>query len=275
MSSVAAGKLAIVTGANKGIGYEIAKGLAANGCTTILACRNAQLGEAAAREMQSEGLDVSFRLLDVGDRASIAAFAECVKNDLGGKIDVLVNNAAIAFKGSDPTPFARQAAPTLAVNFFGTVALTNALLPFLQMSPAPRVVNVASESGHLSILKSKEKVKIFTAPDLSEERLVELMLTFQTDVEAGTHATSGWPSSCYGMSKLGLIAYTKILAREQPSMLVHACCPGYVQTDMSSHQGNKRPDEGAQTPIMLALHDEEDELRPSGQFWSSEHVIDW
>lgn len=170
--------VAVVTGANKGIGLEIVKQLSSSGkIKTILACRNPELGEAATRELAANGLDVDFMVCDIGSEESIEAFA----SGLSAKypvVDILVNNAAIAFKGSDPTPFEQQAAPTMKVNFFGTLYLTKALLPLLSKSSSPRIVNVASQAGSLRIIPSEERRRIFTDPSLTEERLCDLMNEF-------------------------------------------------------------------------------------------------
>jgi NAD(P)-dependent dehydrogenase (short-subunit alcohol dehydrogenase family) len=171
----------------------------------------------------------------------------------------LINNAAVCF--NDPTlygkvphtPFQRQAAVTVNTNFFGTLALTQALLPLLRASASPRVVNVASYAGRLAILKSPEKVALFTAPTLDTSQLAVAMRQFITDVEGGAHASKGWPNTCYGMSKLGLIAYTRILARDEPALRVNSVDPGYCATDQNQNQGYLSAAQGAQTPLQLAL----------------------
>ncbi len=91
------------------------------------------------------------------------------------------------------------------------------------------------------------------------------------DVQNGRHTQKGWPNSNYGMSKLGVIALTKILARDTPSMMVNACCPGYCDTDMTSHRGTKTAEQGARTPAMLALMPD----KVSGMFFQEEKPIKW
>jgi carbonyl reductase 1 len=170
--------IAVVTGANKGIGLEVAKQLSSSGkIKTILACRNAELGEAATRELITNGFDVDFMICDIGSEDSIANFV-CDLSARYPVVDILVNNAAIAFKGSDPTPFDQQAAPTMKVNFFGTLFLTKAMLPLLSKSASPRIVNVASQAGCLRILPNEERRRMFTDPDLTEARLCDLMNEF-------------------------------------------------------------------------------------------------
>jgi carbonyl reductase 1 len=189
-------------------------------------------------------------------------------------IDILVNNAAIAFKAADPTPFAEQAAPTISVNYFGTLYITQNLLPLIKKSNTPRIVNIASLAGHLGILKSPERVKHFANPQLTIEELGNLMNEFINDVQTGQHASKGWPNSCYGVSKLGVIALTKILARTEPDIIVNACCPGYCKTDMSSHRGIRSAEEGARTPAYLALLPSSLDC-PTGLFFKDEAPVEW
>ena len=264
-------KVAVVTGANKGIGFEIAKKLGDAGLKVIVACRNEQSGQTAKVELMSQGIsEVEFRQCDIASTESVDNFVAGLSKDYAS-IDVLVNNAAIAFKASDPTPFKNQAASTIQTNFFGTLYLTKSMLPLLKSSPSPRIVNVASQVGHLSLLKSPERIKQFTDPSLSLSKLESLMNEFVQDVESGQHELKGWPNSCYGMSKLGVVALTKILARDEKDILINTCCPGYCKTDMSSNRGTRSAEAGAQTPAYLALAP----LSESGKFFYDEHEIQW
>lgn len=265
-------KLAVVTGSNKGIGFHIASKLCDAGVKTILACRNEELGLKAVSELKSKGYDCEYRNLDISDKDSVLKFTQEFAKDYE-KLDILVNNAAIAFKGSDPTPFKDQANATVKPNFFGTLEVTNNLLPLLSKSAEPRIVNVASQAGRLAIIPSSKRKDMFTSPTLSVPALEELMTQFVKDVEAGKHSSNGWPNTCYGTSKLGVIALTKILARDHPSMRINCCCPGYCATDMSSHGGPRSAEQGARTPAMLALMKEND--GPTGKFFFDENEIDW
>jgi carbonyl reductase 1 len=216
--------IAIVTGANKGIGFEAAKKLLQNGVFTVVACRNEELGRAAAAELSSYG-DVEFRKLDIADNRSISTFVAEFERDYG-KLDILLNNAAIAFKGADPTPFQQQARPTFTPNYFGTVDLTTQMLPLLRRGSDPRIVFVSSRAGALRILKSTELKSRVTADDVTIEELNNMAKQFIADVENGVHQSKGWPSSNYGMSKLLLTAYSRVLARNEPDIKINACCPG-------------------------------------------------
>jgi carbonyl reductase 1 len=269
--STSAVKIAVITGANQGIGLEISKKMASSGMKTILACRNEASGKGAAEKISAMGLDCEFRQLDISDKTSVNKFASALENDYG-HIDVLVNNAGIAFKGSDPTPHRDQAYPTVHTNYHGTLLLTESLLPLLRKSSyKPRIVNVASMAGHLRILKSQQKKDQFTANDLTISQLTALMDAFVEDTK--NEQPKDWPNSCYGTSKLGVVALTKVLARNEPSMLVTCCCPGYVQTNMSSFNGNKTPEEGARTPVFLAMTMVD--AGPSGAFFMDEKEVQW
>eukprot|EP01034_Spumella_vulgaris_P030089 gene30089-37249_t len=265
-------KVAIVTGANKGIGFEVAKKIAENGVKTILACRTASLGKEAEQNLKSLGLDVEFRPLDISDPSSIESFARDFARDYE-KLDILVNNAAIAFKDSDPTPFKEQSRPTIYTNFFGTLHVTNALLPLLRKSASPRIVNVASMAGHLRIIKSKDLLDKVTSETLTLNELEQLASDFVTAVEDGTHAEKGFPNSNYGFSKLILIAATKIYARQEPRILINACCPGYCDTDMTAHKGPRTAVDGAKNATLLVFLPEGSEV--TGKFYANEAEIVW
>lgn len=195
------GKVAIVTGANKGIGYEIVRSLA--GATEdlhiVVACRSAERGKAAIEKLKSEFPSGSFEFgkVDLADRSTLEAFAEHVRST-HASIDMVVHNAAIAFKNSDPTPFKDQARPTLDVNYFGTLALHQKLLPLVQGS----IVFVASQVGTSAFKGCKAELKEKWKNAKSEEEVTALANKFVADVEAGEHRKAGWPNSCYGVSKL-------------------------------------------------------------------------
>lgn len=168
--------------------------------------------------------------------------------------------------GSDPTPFTEQVEPTINVNFFGTLNVIKNMLPILRKADSARIVNVSSQAGLLRILPSKERRDFFQSPLLTVEELESAMTEFVQDVKSGNHKEKGWPNSCYGTSKLGVTALTKVLARAEPSLIINACCPGYCKTDMSSHRGTKTAEEGARTPAMLAM-------LPAGSY-TGEFVVD-
>lgn len=244
---------------------------------TIVACRNEVLGKEAVVNLKALGYDVEYRHLDIADDWSIARFSRDVGDDYG-TLDILVNNAAIAFKESDPTPFKEQSAATINPNFFGTMRITESLMPLLQNSEAPRIVNVASQAGHLRILKSEElKNKFVNCPSIDE--LENLVNDFVSSVQDGTHEQKGWPNSNYGISKLAVIALTRILAQREssvnPAFLINACCPGYCDTDMTSHKGPRSAEHGARTPAMLALLSSVGPVAPTGKFFYDDAELEW
>jgi carbonyl reductase 1 len=225
-------RIAIVTGANRGIGQQIAHELAARGLEVVATSRVPQRGQAT---------------LDVEDRASIDAFARAQAKT---GVDVLVNNAGASFDGFD----AAVATRTLAVNFFGPMHLTDALLP--SMRPGGRVVMVSSAMGKLSQLAPALRAR-FEDPTLSRGDLVALLESFVREVGARTHARQGWPSNAYSVSKIGLNALVRVLARELErdprGILVNSADPGWVRTRMGGPAAPVSVEDGAKTPVYLAL----------------------
>ena len=222
-------RVALVTGGNKGIGLEIVKALASTPCfaTVLLASRDASRGEAALALLRKQGYsNVSVVRLDLTDEGSWGECAAAIEA-AHGHLDVLCNNAAICFNDSTlygqvpHTPFAGQAEITVRTNFFGTLGVTRALLPLLRASASPRVINIASYAGRLSILskRSPERAAAVSSPDVQLADLERLMTNFVDDVRGGAEpAAKGWPGTCYGMSKVGIIAMTRVFAREEPTI---------------------------------------------------------
>merc|ERR1712129_452261 len=128
-----------------------------------------------------------------------------------------------------------------------------------------RIVTISSSAGRLAILKSPDRIAAFTSPNVTTAQLEALMRQFVSDVEHGVHTREGWGHTCYGMSKLGLIALTRVLAREEPQMMVNCADPGYCATDMNANSGYDPPEKGARTTAYLALLPSEE--RVSGTVW--------
>ena len=217
--------VALVTGANRGIGRETARQLVERGYDVLLTARDEAKAAAAAEEFGARPLE-----LDVSDPASIARAAAAVGDD-PGRLDVLVNNAGVATDwgtaGVEPDFAAMQAA--LDTNFFGAYRLTAALLPLLRESEHPRVVNVSSGMG-------------------------------------GITEMGGW-SPGYRVSKAALNAMTRILSTElaDAGVLVNSACPGFVNTDMGSQFGAKKPvEDGAAGIVWLATLQDDG---PTGGFF--------
>lgn len=206
---------------------------------------------------------------------------------------------------ADTTPFGIQADVTLKTNFFATRDMCNVFLPIIKSggkSRGPvllenllvlcslktllylftgRVVNVSSMMSSMALGRCSPELQArFRSDGITEEELVGLMERFVSDAQAGIHAEQGWPSTAYGTSKIGLTTLTRIMARnlskERPGdeILCNACCPGWVKTDMAGPNAPKSPDEGAVTPVYLALLPA-GAKEPHGQFVSEMKVQAW
>uniref|UniRef100_A0A8C9DKH7 Carbonyl reductase (NADPH) n=1 Tax=Prolemur simus TaxID=1328070 RepID=A0A8C9DKH7_PROSS len=272
-------RVALVTGANKGIGFAIARDLCRQfSGDVVLTARDVARGQAAVHQLQAEGLSPRFHQLDIDDLQSIRALRDFLRREYGG-LDVLVNNAGIAFKVADTTPFHIQAEVTLKTNFFGTRDVCTELLPLIK--PQGRVVNVSSTVS-LSALKrcSPGLQQKFRSETITEDELVGLMNKFVEDTKKGVHQKEGWPNTAYGVSKIGVTVLSRIQARnlnEQrkgDKILLNPCCPGWVRTDMAGPNATKSPEEGAETPVYLALLPPDAE-GPHGQFISEKKVEQW
>jgi NAD(P)-dependent dehydrogenase (short-subunit alcohol dehydrogenase family) len=242
-------RVALVTGANRGLGLEVGRQLAERGLRVIF----------TSRSVPHE--DAEHRRLDVADAASVRALADALTTDL----DVLVNNAGIALKGFN----AEVARRTLDVNFFGALLVTDALLPHIR--DGGTIVMVSSGMGEVSSLAPRLRQRVLS-PSLTKDELVELVQTFVHDVEHGRHEAAGWPSSAYRVSKVALNALTRILARElAPRRIrVNAVCPGWVRTDMGGAGASRSVEAGARSIVWAALAEE-----PTGGFFRDGRSIDW
>lgn len=161
---------------------------------------------------------------------------------------------------------------TLDCNYYGTLETCHALLPLLK--PTGRIINVASMAGRLIYYTDEIRNRFLVAK--TEEDFTLIMKDFTAAVEAGKVKEAGFPPSAYAVSKAGLIGATKVMARQERergnSILINACCPGFVNTGMSLGEGTKTPDEGAQTPVMLAIQDIKGQ---TGEFWQNEKLFKW
>ena len=230
-------RIAVVTGGNRGIGLAICRGLAAKGVRVILAARDPEKGEAAAAVLGKEGLPVRFHPLDASDPASIEALAAFVGKEYG-RLDILINNAAIRndrnHSALDVPVETIQAA--METNALGPLLLCQRLAPWLKKSRAGRVVNVSSGMGSI--------------------------------------AQMGGGSPAYRLSKVAINALTRLLADELKGsgVLVNACHPGWVRTEMGGAGASKSPEEGADTPIWLALLPDGG---PTGGFFRDRQPMPW
>ncbi|KAM9320698.1 carbonyl reductase [NADPH] 1-like [Gastrophryne carolinensis] len=273
-------RVAVVTGGNKGIGLAIVRALCKQFQGDVyLTARNVQLGEEAVRLLkEEEGLSALFHQLDINDLNSIRALRDFLKNKYGG-VDVLVNNAGIAFKVADKTPFAIQADVTLRTNFFATRDVCTELLPLIKHNG--RVVNVSSVMSQRALAGCSPELKErFRSDTITEEELVKLMEKFVEDAKNGDHQKKGWANTAYGVSKIGVTVLSRIQARQLretrkgDGVILNACCPGWVRTDMAGPNATKSPDEGAETPVYLALLPESSQS-PHGELVIEKKVAEW
>jgi NAD(P)-dependent dehydrogenase (short-subunit alcohol dehydrogenase family) len=236
--------IALVTGANKGIGYEIAAGLGALGWTVGVGARDDERREAAVQKLRADGADVFGVPLDVTDDDSVAAAARLIE-DRAGRLDVLVNNAGVT--GGPPQEPTRVAPDTVRTavetNVIGVIRVTNAMLPLLRRSASPRIVNMSSSVGSL---------------------------TRQTTPGAEV----GPISAAYAASKTFLNAVTVQYAKELAgaSILINVGCPGYTATDLNGFRGTRTPEQGAAIAIHLATLPDDG---PTGGFFDDDGVVPW
>jgi NAD(P)-dependent dehydrogenase (short-subunit alcohol dehydrogenase family) len=246
--------VALITGANKGIGREIARQLSTRGITVVVGARDLARGEAAARELGGAARAIA---LDVTDAPSIAAAAAQLRRDLG-RLDILVNNAGIPVgPSSGPLTIAeivQRAVPSTAsladvravfeTNVFGVISVTQAFLPLLRESPAGRIVNVSSGVGSITRMSDPS----------NPYRMV------------------GGVS--YSPSKSALNAVTVAFANELAgtAIKVNAACPGYTATDFNGHSGPRTVEQGAREPVRLALLPADG---PTGTFSNEDGPLPW
>ncbi|KAM5125025.1 carbonyl reductase [NADPH] 1-like isoform 2-T2 [Callospermophilus lateralis] len=272
-------RVALITGGNKGIGFAIVRDLCRQfSGEVVLTVRKEARGRAAVQQLQAEGLSPLFHLLDIDDQQSIRNLHDFLRKEYRG-LDVLVNNAGIAFKTADPTPFHIQAEVTMKTNFSGTRDVCTELLPLIK--PQGEVVNVSSVLSLVYLKRcSPELQQKFRSETITEEELVGLMNKFVEDAKNGVHEKEGWPNSAYGVSKIGVTVLSRIYAwklseqRRGDKILLNACCPGWVRTDMTGPSAPKSPEEGAETPVYLAFLPPEAE-GPHGQFVQDKQVSEW
>ncbi len=236
--------IALVTGANKGIGYEIVAGLGALGWRVGVGARDEQRREDAVAKLRAAGADAFGVPLDVTDDASVAAAVGLIK-ERAGRLDVLVNNAGIT-GGAPQTPTAVDPATVRAAvetNVIGVIRVTNAMLPLLRRSASPRIVNMSSSVGSL---------------------------TLQTTPGAET----GPIAVAYSPSKTFLNAVTVQYARElhDTNILINAACPGYTATDLNGFRGVRTPQQGAAIAIRLATLPDDG---PTGGFFDDGGAVPW
>ncbi len=239
------GRIALVTGANKGIGLEIARQLSEAGLTVIIGSRDLDRGRAAAAELGASGALVDVVRIDVNHEASLLEAADRIA-ERQGRLDVLVNNAGIVDAADGPPTRSSTAAVRriMETNFIGTLAVTQAMLPLLRKSRAARIVNLSSALGSISV-DSDPSSPFYSA------RLIG-----------------------YNASKAAVNMLTAQLCAElqDTPIVVNSVSPGYVKTDLTGHTGFMTPAEGARMPVKFALLGEE---AVSGRFVGPDGDTAW
>jgi NAD(P)-dependent dehydrogenase (short-subunit alcohol dehydrogenase family) len=260
-TSEGGGRTALVTGANRGLGLETSRQLIREGFAVILTARDRAAGEASAR-----AIGASFRPLDVTDAESIAALASGLAADRA-RLDVLVNNAAVALDGFN----AEVARKTIDANVYGPMRVTDALLPLIP--DGGNIVMVSSGVGELSALPPRLRVE-FASPNLTRTGLLKLVEAFVAAVENGRYREAGWPGSAYRVSKVALNALTRILARElAPRRIkVNSVCPGWVRTRMGGASATRDVTAGAKSIVYAATLPADG---PTGEFFRDGRKIAW
>lgn len=239
-------KIALITGANKGLGFETARQLGRRNIKVLVGARDETRGQAAAEKLRAEGVKAEFVLLDVGDAQTHEAAAKYIEENYG-KLDILVNNAGISLErmGGKPSDVSLETLREIFdTNFFGVIAVTKAFLPLLKKSAAGRIVNVSSGLGSLA-----------------------------------QNADPNWDYAAvkplaYNSSKTALNAFTVILAHElkDANIKVNSADPGYTATELNGNQGTKTVEQGASVIRQLATLDESG---ATGGYFDDQGVVPW
>ncbi|OMO77211.1 Short-chain dehydrogenase/reductase SDR [Corchorus olitorius] len=295
-------RYAVVTGANKGIGFEIVRQLASNGVTVVLTARSEVRGTEATAKLHHLGFsNILFHRLDVLDQSSIDSLADFISQKFG-RLDILVNNAGksgvlvdeadLKALGIDPTAWLsgqvakliqsvmkytyEEAESCLNTNYYGVKRVTQTLLPLLQLSPSgARIVNVSSLRSELKRIPGEHiRNELGDVENLTEEKLDAILQRFLKDFKEDALEANGWSIMlpAYSISKAVLNAYTRILARKYPKMRINCVHPGYVNTDINWHTGIITTEEGAKGPVKCALIPDEG---PTGCYFDQTQVAEF
>jgi NAD(P)-dependent dehydrogenase (short-subunit alcohol dehydrogenase family) len=239
--------VALVTGANRGLGRETARQLVASGMTVVMGSRDPERGAAAARELGVDGAVVPVRL-DVTDSAGVEAVADRLRREYG-RLDVLVNNAGTVVDRLATETTAVEMRRTFEVNVFGVVTVIHAMLPLLRASAAPRIVNVSSTTASLGLTSGG------------------------TEFGGDADRRAAYSSSKAALNML-TVQYARAFAKEPglSRIKINSATPGYVATDLTGHRGTRTVEQGARIIVDLATLAEDG---PTGEFFNDRGRVPW
>jgi NAD(P)-dependent dehydrogenase (short-subunit alcohol dehydrogenase family) len=234
---------ALITGANKGLGLETARRLGEVGWTILVGSRDDERGKEATSTLEAAGVDAHFVALDVTLDDSVAAAVETIRHDFDGTLDVLINNAGIVGQRTPPLEVGPpDFISCFGVNLLGPVRVTRAMLPLLEASEHPRIVNVSSGMGSFGVT---------TDPQRHESERISLV---------------------YPSSKAALNMVTSQYAKALPHFRINAVDPGYTATDLNDHSGFQTVEEGAAVIVEMAQVAQEG---PTGGFFDKNGPVPW
>jgi NAD(P)-dependent dehydrogenase (short-subunit alcohol dehydrogenase family) len=238
-------KIALITGANKGIGLEVARQLGKQGCTVLIAARDPKLGQQAAAKLSSDGIQAHFVELDVTRRQTIESARAQIEKDFG-RLDILVNNAGINDRADGPPSKVDLDAVTrvFQTNFFGALAVAQLMLPLIRKSPAGRIVNVSSELGSITG---------FGDPNWK-------------------FASVKFIGYCASKSALNMMTAQLAAELRDTNIKVNSVNPGYTATDLNNNTGPQTIEQGAAETVRAALLGNDG---PTGKFLETGGQIPW
>ncbi|CAJ1974723.1 unnamed protein product [Sphenostylis stenocarpa] len=277
--------VAVVTGGNRGIGFDICRQLADHGVTVVLTSRDTGVGVESAKVLQEGGLtEVACHQLDILDPSSINQFAEWLKENYGG-LDILVNNAGVSLNQDNNYQY-ENARKVIETNYYGTKRMIEAMIPLMKPSAAgARIVNVTSRLGRLNGKRNRLendalREQLSDEESLTEELIDGMVSTFLQQIEDNNWRSEGWPQKYtdYSVSKLAVNAYTRFLARkfsERPEgekIYVNCYCPGWVKTALTGYAGSVSVEQGADTAVWIALFPDQ---AITGKFFAERREINF